>query len=456
MSDPPCPIDTSLFDPVTPPSDDFYRHVNGGWLDANPVPPEYGSWGAFHEVNERNQELLHKLLQEAAAEAEDPGTPAQMAGDYFAAAMDEGAIAAAGVSPLQPYLDRIDAAASVTDVRALVIDLQRIGAGPLHSLGVESDFEDADGYLVYVGQGGLGLPERDYYTRDDERSVDLRKAYVAHIAKQLGNLGASGDAALDAAERILAFETRLAEASYPAEKMRDVQLTMNRHDVAGLDELMPRFGLSSYVVELGVTSPTVNIDNAGFFPSLDAALADTPVETLRDYLRWHLIATYASSLTPAFEDEAFDFYGRTLGGQQKMRPRWKRVLDSATADIGEQVAQLYVDAAFSQEAKAAVRGDGRPPALGDGTGHPRRRVDDRDHEGAGAQEARRLHLQDRLPGQVAGLLGPRHRARTVRREPNAMLRRSSTTGGWAGSASPSTRPNGRCPPTWSTPTTIRC
>lgn len=345
------PIDTSLFATDTGPAEDFYRYANAGWLDANPVPPEYGSWGAFHEVTERNQELLHGLLREAAERPESQGAAGRMAGDYFAAGMDEEAISAAGITPLEPLLSRIDAVSSVADVRALAVDLQRISVGALHSLGVSPDFEDANAYLVYVGQGGLGLPERDYYLRDDERSRTLRDAYRAHVANQFRNLGVGEDAAKDAAERILAFETRLAEASYPAERMRDVQLTLNRHEVAGLDEMMPGFRLGSYLRDLGVTSQTVNVDNEGFFRALDAALSETPVETLRDYLRWHLVRAYAGSLTPALEEENFAFYGTMLGGQQKMRPRWKRMLDAATADIGEQVAQLYVAAAFSEHAK---------------------------------------------------------------------------------------------------------
>ena len=351
MSEPLRAIDTALFDPSTAASDDFYRYVNGGWLDANPVPPEYGSWGAGQIVNARNQDVLHQLLEDAAARTEPRGSAGQMVGDYFAAAMDEASIAAAGATPLEPYLARIAAAASVADVRDIVRDLQRCGPAPLHSLGIAPDFEDSGAYLVYVGQGGLGLPERDYYTRDDEQSVELRRQYVAHVARQLGNLGDAEGRAQEAAERILAFETRLAEASYTAEQMRDVQLTMNRVDVAELDALMPAFGLSGYVADLGVTSATVSVDNPGFFEALDATLADTPIETLRDYLRWHLVRAFASALSPAFELEAFDFYGRTLGGQKEMQPRWKRVLNAASDDIGELVAQLYVDAAFSAQAK---------------------------------------------------------------------------------------------------------
>ncbi len=351
MTEPPRAIDRALFDPDTAASDDFYRHVNGGWIDANPVPSEYGSWGAPQIVHERNQKVLHQLMEDAAARADPRGSAGQMVGDYFAAAMDEASIAAAGVEPLLPYLERIDGAGPGADVRDIVRDLQRCGAGPLHSLGVAPDFENSDAYLVYVGQGGLGLPERDYYLHDDERSATLREQYGAHVARQLRNLGDAEEHAREAAARILALETRLAEASYTAEELRDVQLTMNRHDFAALDELMPDFGLSWYVADLGVTSPTVSVDNPGFFKALDVTLADTPLETLKDYLRWHLVRAFAPALAPAFEDEAFDFYGRTLGGRKEMQPRWKRVLNAASADIGELVAQLYVEAAFSAGAK---------------------------------------------------------------------------------------------------------
>jgi len=351
MTDAPRPIDPALFDNAVPASEDFFRHANGGWLDANPVPPEYGSWGAFHEVTERNQQLLHRLLLDAAEHAHADGTPNRMVGDYFAAAMDEPAIAAAGARPLAPYLGRVAAATSLADVRAIACDLQPLAISVLMDVGIAPDFEDANAYLVYVGQGGLGLPERDYYTRDDERSVQMREAYVAHVTKQFANLGDEAEAAREAAERILALETRLAEACYTNEQLRDVNLTMNRHTIDSLDELMPAFGLTGFVRELGVASASVNIDNAGFFTALETTLAETPTETLRDYLRWNLVRAYASSLSPAFADESFDFFGRTLGGQQQQRPRWKRVLDAASADIGEQVAQLYVAAAFPEHAK---------------------------------------------------------------------------------------------------------
>ncbi len=351
MSGPERPIDTAFFDAAIAAADDFYRHVNGGWIDANPVPPQYGSWGPPQIVHTRNQEILHGLLEEAAAAKAPAGSAGQMVGDYYAAAMDEVAIADAGVQPLVPYLKRAQDVASVADVRALLRDLQPTAAGPLFDVDIMPDFEDADAYLVYIGQGGLGLPERDYYLRDDEQSVALRAQYVAHVARQLRNLGDPEERAREAAERVLAFETRLAEPSYTAAQMRDVQLTLNRFDVGALDGLMPGFSLTGYIADLGVTAATVGVDNPGFFQALDAILAETPAETLRDYLRWHIVRAFASALPPVFETAAFEFYGKTLGGQKEMQPRWKRVLTAASADLGELVAQLYVDAAFSAHAK---------------------------------------------------------------------------------------------------------
>lgn len=342
------PIDTTNFDIETNPGSDFYRHVNGGWLDNNPVPAEHPAWGSALEVHVRNEATLHNLLEEASADPGPEGTARRMVGDYFAAGMDTDAIADAGTAPLDPYLVRIDAIEGIEDVRALLVDLRKVGVAAFHSIGIDPDFEDPDRYLVYLAQGGLGLPERDYYLRDDDRSKALVAAYVDHVAAQLENMGAGGR---DEAEAILELERRLAGASMPAEDHRDLSKVLNRHDLESLDEVMPRFGLTSHLRELGVTSDSVSIDNAAFFETLDDLLGDTPIEVVRSYLRWHLVRRFASALPQSFEDEAFDFYNRKLGGQQEPRERWTRILAAATADIGEQVSRLYVDVAFSPEAK---------------------------------------------------------------------------------------------------------
>src|SRR3954454_8747332 len=347
----PTPIDRQAWDESVPAGDDFYTHVNGAWLRAHPVPPEYGSYGAFHEVNERNQELLHRLLHEAAEAPGEDGSVRHKVGDYFMAGTDEATIEGAGVEPLRFLLDRIDAIASPADARALAPVLEEHGVAAFHDVGVMADFEDATVYLVYLGQGGLGLPDRDYYLGEDERSTAITTAYRAHVATQLGNLGIAGGDAAAAADAIFAFERRLAAASLTTVQRRDPVLTLHRFAVAALDELMPRWRLAAFVREIGGTQATVSVDAPDFFRELDAAIAETPVDVLRHYLRWHVVRTYASALPPAFEDEAFAFYGRLLAGQQEQKPRWKRVLDLASQDIGELVSQLYVEVAFPPAAK---------------------------------------------------------------------------------------------------------
>ncbi|HEY6635554.1 MAG TPA: M13 family metallopeptidase [Acidimicrobiia bacterium] len=341
-------IDPTCFDPETPVGQDFYRHVNGAWLDANPVPPEYPAWGAAYEVHVRNEAILHDLLERAAAEPGPEGSVSRMVGDYFTAGMDTDAITASGIEPLRPLLTLIDSIEDLDGLRHHLVELRRGGGRGFHSLGVSADFEDSDSYLVYLGQGGLGLPDRDYYLRDDERSVALLAAYVDHIGKQLENLGIGGH---EEAAAILELETRLAVASLPSEEIRKAEVRYNRYSTDALAELMPRFELGRYVNDLGVTSSSVNIDNPGFFTVLDEALADTPLDVIRAYLRWNLVRGYASAMPAQFEDEAFDFYNRKLGGQQQPRERWTRVLSAAAGDIGEQVARLYVETAFSAEAK---------------------------------------------------------------------------------------------------------
>lgn len=347
------PIDLANFDTSVSPADDFYRYANGGWLDANPVPPEYSRWGAFNEVNERNEEILHRLMEEAAASPDAPaGSPGRMVGDYFASGMDEAQIGSVGVAPLQPWLDRVDAAQTVDDLRELAVSLHPNGFSFLFGAGVSPDFDDPAVHLLYVGQGGLGLPERDYYLRDDDRSVELRDQYRAHVAAQLVNLGEDEEAAENAAHAILAFETALAEPSYTAAQLRDVDLIVNRHTAAQLDELMPGFGLVRYLDAIGAAGVAeVNVDNPGFFTAAAELVASTPMDTLRAYARWNVVRSVASALPPSFADENFRFYGQILGGQKEQKPRWKRVLAMATSDIGELVAQLYVAEAFPPDAK---------------------------------------------------------------------------------------------------------
>jgi predicted metalloendopeptidase len=352
MADKTLPLDAALMDPTVEPTADFYRYANGGWLDANPIPPEYGAWGAFHEVLTRNEELLHELLKQAAAGDAAADSPQSMVGAYFAAGMDTTSIEAVGLEPVEDVLRVVDSTEGVDDIRRLLSTLHPIGVAAFFGAHVAPDFEESSVNLLYIGQGGLGLPERDYYMRDDEQSAELRTQYEEHIAAQLLNLGLSAEQAAADAAVILGFETSMAAPSMTATQLRDVELTTNRHTMEELAELTPTLRLDRYLSDLAVAPETVNIDNPRFFAALDALLTAATPETVRAYLRWHVVRAASSALPAAFEDEGFRFYGNILGGQQEQRPRWKRVLGAAGSDIGEQVAQLYVAAAFSSQAKA--------------------------------------------------------------------------------------------------------
>lgn len=344
-------FDSADSDPSIDPVDDFYRFVNGGWIDTNPVPPEYGAWGAGQEVHERNQGLLRTILEHVAEDVDaEPGSLEDKVGTYFRSGMDTEAIEALGTAPIDPWLGRIAAIETHDDVADIVAELHRLGVGVLFDFGVMPDFEDASVNLLYLGQSGLGLPDRDYYLRDDERSQALLDAYRSYIGTMFELL--DDEDPEGAADRILAIETAIAELSYTNVQMRDVDLVTNKYLVTDLEGLMPSFGLSRHLDAIGAGSEsTVNIDNEGFYPGIDALVTGTPVEDWRRYLTWHLVRSVASSLPEAFETASFDFYGRTLGGQQEQKARWKRVLAAGSSDIGELIGQLYVAEHFPPEAK---------------------------------------------------------------------------------------------------------
>ena len=346
-------FDAADSDPTVSPAEDFYRFANGGWLDANPVPPEYGAWGAAHEVHVANEAILHELLKDAAASAQDPGSVERVVGDYFSSGMNTDIIEGLGLSPIQSWLDRIEAMETIGDIRELAADFHQIGIGVIFGLSVIPDFDEPSENLLYLDQGGLGLPDRDYYLREDEQSSELVKAYGDHIEAMfaLANLG--GDTEI--ADTILTIETEIAKASYTNVEMRDVELITNKHDIDEARALMPRFGLTAYLERIGAGNESeINVDNVGLYPRLDEMFETTTLDDWKIYFTWHLLRSMASGLPEAFETEAFDFYGRILGGQQKQKDRWKRVLGAGSSDIGQLISQLYVAENFSPASKAAM------------------------------------------------------------------------------------------------------
>ncbi|MBT8193970.1 MAG: M13 family metallopeptidase [Acidimicrobiia bacterium] len=346
-------FDIADMDPSVDPGDDFYQFANGGWRAANPVPDDYPRWAAFDEVRKRNEALLHELLEAAATDPGPSGAPRHWAGAYYRAGMDTEQIESAGLEPIRHHLDRIDTLDGVADLRALGSNLLPFGVTMPVAMGIAPDFEDSGRNLLYLGQAGLGLPERDYYFRDDEETIETRRAYVEHIAAMLGMAGEGDPGA--AAASVMELETLLAEAAHTATQQRDLDLVFNRFSTDELAGLMPGYELPAFLAAVGAAGfESVNIGNPDFLQASASILGETPPDTLRRYARWRLLGAAASGLGSAFEDESFDFYGRRLGGQRQQKKRWQRVLRSASAEIPQVVAQLYVAAAFPPEAKARI------------------------------------------------------------------------------------------------------
>jgi predicted metalloendopeptidase len=346
-------FDIADLDSSVHPGDDFYQFANGGWRAANPVPDDYPRWASFDEVRHRNEELLHALLEEAAADPGTAGTPRHWAGSYYRAGMDTDRIESSGLAPIRDLLDRIDAIGSLTDLRAIGADLLSFGVTMPVGIGIAPDFEDSGRNLLYIGQAGLGLPERDYYFREDEETVETRRAYVDHIGAILGLSGEDDPAG--AAADIMELETALAEAAHTATQQRDLDLVFNRFSAVDLAGLMPGYELPAFLYAAGAEGfDSINVGNPDFLRAAASILAATSPETLRRYARWRLLGAAASGLDASFENESFDFYGRRLGGQKQQKERWQRVLRSASAEIPQVIAQLYVAAAFPPEAKARI------------------------------------------------------------------------------------------------------
>ena len=343
-------LDPADRDPSIDPGDDFYQFANGGWLGANPIPPGYGAWGSFEEVSVRNEAILHRVVAQASAAPIDELH--RRLGDYFAVAMDTDAIEAAGLTPVQPYLDRIDAAGTLEELLAALPELHRDGFLLFWGAAVTVDHDDSSANLLWLVPTGLGLPDRDGYFDESEASVGLRQAYVGHVAAQLVNLGADPDRAAADAAAILELETRLAEPQLKAEEQRDPSITLNRRTLAELDVLAPHLPVRAHLVALGLGDvASVNVQQPRYVEALGAILAGTDVAVLKAYARFHVLSAAAPSLPARFDDENFAFYGRLIEGKQEQQERVKRVLDALGSDMGEALGQIYVTEAFSAVAK---------------------------------------------------------------------------------------------------------
>ena len=346
-------INPADMDPSVQACQDFNLYGNGGWLEANPIPADQSYWGSFTILEESNRESLHKVLEKASKAVNASGSDDQKVGDFYVTCMDEAAIETQGLTPLKGELAAIDKIGTVERLQAEIARLQMMGVNAVFQFGSDQDRRNASEVIAGAYQGGLGLPDRDYYTKTDDDSKKTRDQYVAHVQKMFALIGEDPAKAAENAKTVMALETRLAEASMTNVEQRDPDKTYNRKSLDQLATLTPNFSWTAYLRELGAPPVSaINVAMPKFFESVNKELLATPLPQWKTYLRWHLLHAAAPSLSKKFVDEDFAFYGQTLQGTPENEVRWKRCVSSTDNAIGFALGKAYVRDYFSPDAKA--------------------------------------------------------------------------------------------------------
>jgi putative endopeptidase len=339
------------------PCTNFFDFSTGGWVKSNPIPPEYSRWGSFNILQQHNEEILRSILEDA---AENPkmnnDANWQKIGDFYASCMDEDQIEATGIKPLQPEFAKIAAIKDIPTLQAEIAHLDHDGVDAVLNFGSAVDFKNSSMRIAEADQGGLGLPDRDYYLNDSAKSKTLRDQYVTHVTNIFKLLGDSPDVTAAEAKSVLSLETTLAQGSMKREDLRNPDNVYHMMSLADAKTLTPHFSWTAYIEDIGAPEigkvSAVNIAQPDFFKAMDASLQSVSLDDWKTYLRWQLVHADVGALPKAFVDENFAFYGKTLTGAQQIQPRWRRCVRATDTQLGEALGQYYVKQAFPPEAKA--------------------------------------------------------------------------------------------------------
>ncbi|WP_284650867.1 M13 family metallopeptidase [Flavobacterium terrisoli] len=348
-------INKKNMDTLVKPGDNFAKYVNGTWMKTAKIPADKASYGAFDMLYDQSQKDVKAIIEAAAKGSNAEGSDEQKIGDYYASFMDRKTRDAKGIAPIQPELKAIDAIASYDDLAAYFGQANRKGIAIPFSVSVYTDFKDPTKYTLITWQGGLGLPEREYYLATDAKMMDIRKKYVAHIEKMF-QLTNQPNAAQSAAT-IMALETTLAGQHMKKEETRDIVKLYNAYAVKDLKTLMPDFNWTAMLKNAGVEKEkNLVVTQVEYTKSLNNIIKSTPIDTWKTYLKWGVINKSAGVLTTALDKQNFEFYGKTLYGTEKQQEDWKRAVETVNGGLGEVVGKVYVKEHFSPEAKERMVG----------------------------------------------------------------------------------------------------
>ncbi len=345
-------FDPSRMDTSADVCEDFFQYANGNWVKNTEIPPAFSRWGTFNILQDNNQAVLKEILENASKTKAPAGSDAQLIGDLYTSCMDEVTIDKADAKPLQPHFNRIAKIKTVKDLQTAIAEFHRMGVGMFFGFGGGPDAKNSNLTIVNAGQGGLSLPNKDFYTKDDAKSKETRTKFVEYAMNMFKLLGDSEAAASAQATTVMNIQTRLANASKTQVELRDPDKRYNKMTLAEAAKLMPNFSWTNYMKIRGVAAVNdLNIGQPDFFKELDKILTETKIDDLKTYMRFMIVNGSSNRLSKRFADENFNFFSKYLSGTKEQQPRWKRCVGVVDGTVGESLGQEYIKKAFTPEAR---------------------------------------------------------------------------------------------------------